>query len=121
MGYGLLNLGSLIMGLIALLLPITNLTNLKKVNSSNWFILTFVSVSLCAISLYMQLIYGNFLIYKQDLSALLSMGDGVLRVSTILIVVTLLLNTITMVLYYKKHDGLPAFKHADGSKNENTR
>ncbi|WP_100407578.1 hypothetical protein [Bacillus solitudinis] len=46
--FGLLNLGSLVLGLIAWILPIVNLTRDKKQENKNWFALSIISMLLAA-------------------------------------------------------------------------
>jgi len=66
MGYGLLNLGSLLLGLIAWILPVINLANNNKAEHKNWVVISISSVSTCAIALYMQILYGNHLVKIKD-------------------------------------------------------
>ncbi|RDW18507.1 hypothetical protein CWR48_11540 [Oceanobacillus arenosus] len=58
---GLLNLGSLIFGLIVWVFPGINLSKYEKPNNRNWFAFTVISVSACTISLYFQ-IYSTYTI-----------------------------------------------------------
>jgi len=89
MGYGLLNLGSLLLGLIAWILPVINLANNNKAEHKNWVVISISSVSTCAIALYMQILYGNHLVKIEDWSALMDTSLGVALVSAILLVVQL--------------------------------
>jgi len=101
MGYGLLNLGSLLLGLIAWILPVINLANNNKAEHKNWVVISISSVSTCAIALYMQILYGNHLVKIEDWSALMDTSHGVALVSAILLVVTITLNAITVAVYCK--------------------
>jgi len=101
MGYGLLNLGSLLLGLIAWILPVINLANNNKAEHKNWVVFSISSVSACAIALYMQILYGNHLVKIEDWSALMDTSHGVVLVSAILLVVTIALNAITVSVYCK--------------------
>jgi len=95
-----LNLGSLVMGLIAWTLPVVNLMRDKNHNRKNWSTLSIVSISACAISLYFQIGYAHYLVKIEDLSALSE--DAAVIVSSVLLIVTLLLNIITMIVYRDK-------------------
>ena len=102
MGYGLLNLGSLLLGLIAWILPIINLNIQNKAEHKNWFVLCITSISTCAISLFMQILYNAHLIKIHDWSALMDTIRAVVLASSVLLVVTLTLNVIMFIKYMKK-------------------
>ena len=93
MPYGLLNFGSLLLGLLAWILP---LIGLAKCKTNGVFILT--SVSACAISLFMQILYTNYLIGIEDWSALMDTSRAVMLASSILVVVTIALNLIMLLV-----------------------
>ncbi|MDP3387318.1 MAG: hypothetical protein Q8S24_08790 [Eubacteriales bacterium] len=98
---GLLNVGSIALGLVAWILPIASLMRFKKQNNHNWAILSIVSISACAISLFFQIIYNNHLVKIEDWSALMDTTGAVVFVSGVLLVVTLLLNILTAAVYNK--------------------
>jgi cytochrome c oxidase subunit 4 len=97
-----LNLGSLVLGLIAWILPIVNLAKLNKVENKNWYAYSLLSVAACAISIFMQILYQNHLVNIEDWSAIMDTSHGVAFVSSVLLAVTLVLNMITFVKYGKK-------------------
>nr|WP_106782813.1 hypothetical protein [Lysinibacillus timonensis] len=99
-GWLWLNVGSLVLGLIAWTLPVVNLIRYKNHNHKNWSGLSIMSISACAISLYFQIVYGHYLVMIEDWSAL--MEEAVVIVSSILLIVTLLLNIITIIVYRDK-------------------
>ncbi len=99
---GLLNLGSLVLGLIAWILPVVNLLQHNKANHRHWIFFSVTSVSACAISLWMQIFYTNHLVKIEDWSALIDTSHAVASVATLLLVVTIILNAITLVVYYGK-------------------
>lgn len=101
-GAGLLNLGSLIFGLIAWILPIVSLMKYNKVAHGRWIVHSVASVCACAISLCMQILYTNHLVRIGDWSALLDTSRAVAFSAILLLVVTIILNVITMVVYYRK-------------------
>ena len=99
--YGFLNLGSLLFGLIAWILPVINLVKKNKSENKNWIIFSLSSVSACAISLCMQILYINHLVKIDDFTALMDTSDFIAFVSLILFVVTIVLNIITLFTYWK--------------------
>lgn len=99
---GLLNLGSLVLGLVAWILPAVNLVQHNKADHRNWVVFSVASVSACAISLCMQIFYTNHLVKIEDWSALMDTSSAVALVATILLVVTIILNAITFVVHYEK-------------------
>lgn len=96
---GLLNVGSLVLGLIAWLLPIINMAKSKKRNHDNWAVLSVMSISACAISLCLQIFYNNHLVKIEDWSALMDTTGAVTFVSAVLLTVTIILNAITLIIY----------------------
>jgi hypothetical protein len=58
-----------------------------------------MSISACAISLYFQIYYGYILVKVEDWSALMDTQGAVAFVSAVLLIVTIILNTITLVVY----------------------
>jgi cytochrome c oxidase subunit 4 len=96
---GLFNVGSIALGLVAWMLPIVSLMRFKKKNNDNWAILSIMSISACAVSLFFQINYNNHLVRIEDWSALMDTTGAVVFVSGVLLVVTLLLNLVTVVVY----------------------
>ena len=96
---GLLNLGSLVLGLIAWILPVVNLVRYGKRDQRGWIVLSMMSISACAISLCFQILYQYHLVKIEDWSALMDTTGAVAFVSAALLVVTIVLNTITSVVY----------------------
>lgn len=98
----MLNLGSLVLGLIAWILPIVNLVLHNKANNRKWVVFSVASVSACAVSLCMQIFYTNHLVKIEDWSALMDTSHAVASVATLLLAVTIILNSITLAVYYGK-------------------
>ncbi len=98
-GFGWLNIGSLVLGLIAWILPIVNLTRDKKYENKNWVALSIISIAACAISLCFQIFYTYHKVKVEDWSALMDTIDAVASVSALLLIVTLILNAITLIVY----------------------
>ncbi|MEG6521528.1 hypothetical protein [Desulfotomaculum sp. 1211_IL3151] len=96
---GWLNVGSLLLGLIAWTLPVVNLMQYKKREFRNWSTLSIMSIIACSISLYFQIIYTNYLVKIEDWSALMDTSGVLVFVGSVLLIVTLLLNVITLIVY----------------------
>lgn len=99
---GLLNVGSLLLGLIAWMLPVMNLMRHKKQGNKSLIILSIVSVSACAISLCFQIIYHNYLVQIEDWSALMDTTGTLAVVASTLVIVTIILNAITLFVYFDR-------------------
>lgn len=97
-----LMLGSLVLGLIAWIFPAINIILYKKRDNKNWAILSILSISACAISLYFQIFYNSYLVKIEDWSALMDTTGAVAFISAILLVGTIILNTINLMIYRYK-------------------
>lgn len=95
----LLNPASLVLGLIAWILPVINLMQHKKHDNRNWVVLSTISLSACAISLFFQILYTNHLVNICDWTALMDITNSLVFVASVLIVVTIILNAITLIVY----------------------
>ncbi|WP_028391177.1 hypothetical protein [Bacillus cihuensis] len=96
---GLFNLGSLILGLIAWILPVVNLMRYKKHVHWNWVVPSIISIGACAISLCFQILYNYHLVKIEDWSALMDTTGAVAFVAAVLLIVTIILNAITLIVY----------------------
>jgi len=81
--YGLLNLGSFVVGLVAWILPTVNLMRFGA----------------CATSLSFQIFYHNHLVTIEDWAALMDTTDAVAFATAVLLIGTILLNVMTLFLY----------------------
>lgn len=99
MDYGWLNIGSVLFGLIALIIPIINLMKEDKTVSNNLGVFSGVSISSCAISLCMQIFYANHLVNIEDFTAMMDILGVVANASAVLLVATIVLNFITYIIY----------------------
>ncbi|GGB58208.1 hypothetical protein F3157_20270 [Virgibacillus dakarensis] len=94
-----LNIGSLVIGLIAWVLPVVNLLRSQKQGNEKWVAFSIISISACAISLCFQ-IFSNYQLVKiEDWSALMDTGGAVAFTSAVLVIVTILLNALTLIVY----------------------
>ena len=97
-----LDLGSLILGLVAWILPVINLSRSEKHDNKKWFTFSIMSLSACSISLCFQILYINYIVNIEDWSALLDTMGAVVLASTVLLIVTIILNLITLMVYSKR-------------------
>lgn len=95
---GLLNLGSLILGIVAWILPIVNLIQFKH----SWVGRSMMSISACAISLGFQIFYMYHLVKIEDWSALMDTMGAVAFAAAVLLIVTIGLNVMTLLVYRKR-------------------
>lgn len=95
---GWLNLGSLILGIIAWILPMINISRYEK-RSRNWATFSVASLSACAISLFFQIWSFYERVKAEDWSALMDTISVIASVPAILLVGTLLLNGFTLFMY----------------------
>ena len=95
----LLNLGSLVLGLLALTLPAVNLLRRGKYGRRNWVTLSIMSISACAIALCLQILSINQRVRVADWSALMDTMNAVAFFSALLLAVTLILNTAALIAY----------------------
>ena len=95
----LLNPASLVLGLIAWILPVINLMQHKKDENRNWVVLSTISLGACAISLFFQILYNNHLVNISDWTALMDTTNSLVFVALVLLVVTIILNIITLFIY----------------------
>ncbi|MBD8006973.1 hypothetical protein [Bacillus norwichensis] len=96
---GYLNLFSLLLGVMAWVLPVVTLTRFTKQNHKNWASLSIISLSACAISLFFQIFYNYHLVKLGDWSALMDITGAVAFFAAVLLIVTVILNVITLILY----------------------
>lgn len=102
MNYGWLNIGSILCGLIAVVIPIINLMREDKSSINNLGILSSVSISACSISLCIQIFYANHLVNIRDFTAMMDIFSIVTRISAALVVSTIVLNIITYMIHNEK-------------------
>jgi len=93
-------ISSLALGLIAWIFPIINLMLYKKYENRNWVVLLILSMSACAVSLCFQIFYNTHLVKLEDWSALMDTTGAVALVSAVLLVITIILNSITVIIYH---------------------
>ncbi|MRG86055.1 hypothetical protein [Salinibacillus xinjiangensis] len=98
--FGLLNIGSLVLGLLAWILPFMNLFRYEKQKQKRyWVALSVMSLGACALSLCFQIFYINHKVKVEDWSALMDTMGAVAFFSAVLLVITILLNGATLYVY----------------------
>ena len=97
-----LNIGSLVFGLIAWIIPLFYIIKHNKSNLIKGLTSSVVSLGSCIISLGMHIFYTNHLVKIEDWSALIDTSNATVFCSTCLIVVTIILNIISLIIYYRK-------------------
>ncbi|MED3574898.1 hypothetical protein [Cytobacillus praedii] len=96
---GWLNVGSFALGIIAWIMPIINLSRYKKNELRNWATLLIMSVSACTFSLCFQIFNTYHMVMIKDWSALMDTSGAVSFTAGVLLIVTILLNAITLITY----------------------
>jgi cytochrome c oxidase subunit 4 len=95
-----LNLSSLTFGITAWILPLINILKYKKCDK--WYVLSISSISFCALSIFFQLYYQNYLVKIDDLPALMDTIGASAFLSAVLLLITIILNAINMILFLQK-------------------
>ncbi|WP_342513345.1 hypothetical protein MKY34_00720 [Sporosarcina sp. FSL K6-1522] len=96
---GWLNVGSLVLGLVAWILPVVSLMRYKQGEHKNWVAFSMMSVSACAIALLFQIVYNHHLVTINDWTALMDTTESLVKVGAILLIVTIVLNVVTLIAY----------------------
>ena len=95
MDYGLLNLGSIVLGLTAIALPLVYLAGRGDAIRRRWPVWTVGSLMCCMVALCLQPFYTNHLIEIEDWGALLDTTWGVAYYSAGLVGVVIFLNLVS--------------------------
>lgn len=95
-----LNLSSLTFGITAWILPLINILKYKKCDK--WYVLSISSISFCALSIFFQLYYQNYLVKIDDLPALMDTINASFFLSAVLLFVTIILNAINLTIFLLK-------------------
>lgn len=103
MSYGWLNIGSILCGLIAVIIPIINLMRKDESVRNNLGIFSGISISACAISLCLQIFYADHLVNIEDFTAMMDIFATVANTSVVLVVATIVLNIITYMMFNKEN------------------
>ena len=97
-----MNQTSVILGLVAWVLAVANLVRRGKGTEKSFAVLLFVSVATCAGALCFQIYYANHLVTLQDWAALMDTSGAVSLTTTVLLVVTVVLNVASLAVCFKR-------------------
>lgn len=101
MDAGLLNFGSLILGVVAWIIPVVAVLGAKQ-KDKRWLALSISSFSACAIAVCLQIFYTYHLVMIQDWTALMDTVGTMALVSGVLVSVTILLNALALFFRNRK-------------------
>lgn len=99
-----LMIGSLALGLIAWILPIINISRYRRNYNKNWAIYYIASISACAIAICFQIIETNRVVKIRDWSTIMDTVPTSTLLSIILLIVTLILNGVSVGMYHTKNN-----------------
>lgn len=97
MDYGWLNVLSLVLGLMAIALPLININLPHKYDRKRYILSTIASMGSCTMALFFQMIYTWHLIVIRDWTALMDTQATIVLCALILIAGTVLVNVLTYV------------------------
>lgn len=98
----LFNIASLILGLVAMTLPVINIMLSRKNKNRNWGALSVLSLSFCSLSIWLLTIFINDNVSHEDWSALMDTTPSILKITGVLLFVTILLNAVTYFMNRKQ-------------------
>lgn len=104
MEYGWLNIGSLLLGLTAWILPLVFIFA-SQLRANRW--VPIVSLAACSVALVLQIAYQNHLVRIEDWTGLEDTSGPLLNVSSVLVLVTLVLNVIISQSRYSQRKFIP--------------
>lgn len=87
---GIYNILSLVCGFVAIVLPVISILK-KKINNT----FSFLSLTLCIISIYSQICKYNYSVFAQDWSSLLDTSAFLQKILFFLLIIVILLNIIS--------------------------
>lgn len=100
---GWLNMGSLVLGLAALILPVMTLSRVAKQAANNWIVFfIMISMSSGMISLLLQIANTYNRVVFEDWGTLTDIMGATTFISAVLVIVTIILNVVTLFVYLGK-------------------
>ena len=102
MGYWILNLISLVLGLMAWGIPGVMLVKQKSAMRLHWIIYSIISLIACTLALLSQIAYQWHLSDIEDFTAISDTMGALLMVSTVLVVVTIWINSLYISKNYER-------------------
>jgi len=101
MDYGMLNLFSLILGLVSWTLPVISVCIAKRFDKRRWNA-SALSFLCCAAAILFQLMYQSYLVDIWDTSAIMDTSKTSASLSAFLLVSTIIINIICAILRHKR-------------------
>lgn len=98
-----LNLGSLVFGMAAWILPAIGIAQHHKIPHRRFAVLVAASFAACAAALCLQIFEMNHRINVKDWAALMDTAHAVALIALILLVVTIVLNAVAITLHFKSN------------------
>ncbi len=102
----LFNLGSILFGLTAWALPVIQLVQRTHAGTKNNAVFSALSLGACAISLWMQIFYTDYLVMAGNWTELLGTSRTVAWLNTMVLVVTIILNEVALRICFRKELGV---------------
>lgn len=91
-----LNIGSILLGAIAWMLPIADLARHGKSGPGDRAVFSIMSPIACSLSLFCVIVYLDHLVKIEDWSAIMDTSGAFVLASTVLIAGTVALNAVTL-------------------------
>ena len=104
MDYGMLNLGSIVLGLAGWILPILHVSQLSKKRRGLGRYAHILSMGACCLAIWLQICYDEHLVNIEDWSALIDVVPYWSGSLTGFCVLMLALNAIAMLKYQTRRD-----------------
>lgn len=97
---GWLIIGSLVLGIVAWILPLLNLSR-AQANVKRWITYSFLSFICCGMAILFQLIVQNLFVEIEDFTALMDITGTSVLAASVLFLVTIVLNMFAWVKFTK--------------------
>ncbi len=97
------NLISIILGFVALLLPLLILAQCNNINNFKYAIITALSFICCAFSICSQLFYISYLVRIKDWSALSDTSYDTALISVWLVSIISVINIVVSIVFFSKN------------------
>lgn len=95
------NITSVLLGLVAWILPVINIMLARRKKTWNWGTLAAISLGSCATSIWLLNYYTYHKVSIEDLAAVLDTTNAIMQVTAVLLIGTLILNLVTYIIYRK--------------------
>ncbi len=96
------NIASILLGLVAWILPVINIMLVRRKKCWNWGTLAVLSLGSCATSIWLLNYYTYHKVNIEDWAAVLDTTSAIMQVTAVLLTGTLVLNLVTYIVSRKK-------------------